>query len=226
MGVEGRSYRDILAFYYPGAAVGVTARGIQWQRLSGDAMALLTTNPSQDRAVLDSAERQLRELTARTNWPAPRNLEIYLYPDVDSFRNGTGEPGWVAARTAASRVDLQPAAILRRRGVLDETLQHELLHALVESQARADLPLWFREGIVEYLAGSTPRDGPPRIPPESDLRQTTDAARARRAYDDAARTVADLVKRYGEAAVLEWVKRGIPPEVMKTSDNQAPRKSR
>jgi stage II sporulation protein D len=226
MGVESRSYRDILAFYYPGTAVGLTARGIAWQRLGGDSMAVLTTNPLQDRTVLESAERQLRELTARTNWPTPRNLEIYLYPDLDSFRNATGEPGWVAAHTSGSRVDLQPAAILRSRGVLDETLRHELMHALVESQARGDLALWFREGIVEYLAGAVPATGPVRIPPDADLRQTTDAASARRAYDDAARTVADLVKRYGEATVLEWVRRGIPPEVMKTSDNQAPRKSK
>src|SRR5262249_44004320 len=36
LGAAGRSYRDILAFYYPGTAVGVTARGLSWQRLGGE----------------------------------------------------------------------------------------------------------------------------------------------------------------------------------------------
>jgi stage II sporulation protein D len=34
MGAEGRSYREILAFYYPGTEVGLTGRGIPWTRLS------------------------------------------------------------------------------------------------------------------------------------------------------------------------------------------------
>src|ERR1019366_4323046 len=43
MGAEGRSYRDVLAFYYPGTAVGITARGLAWQRLGGERVALWTT---------------------------------------------------------------------------------------------------------------------------------------------------------------------------------------
>jgi len=226
MGAEGRSYREILAFYYPGTEVGASAKDIPWQRLNGDNLTLLTTNPSQDGPVLALAERVLQAATARTNWPPPRNLEIYLYPDLDRFRNATGEPGWVAAHTAGTRIHLQPAAVLRSRGALESTLRHELLHVLMESQARADLPLWFREGLVEHLADPSPGTAPARIPSESDLRQTADAARARQAYADSARMVAQLAHRYGETVVLDWVKRGLPPEVTRTSSSQAPTKSK
>jgi stage II sporulation protein D len=212
MGAERRSYRDILAFYFPGTAVSVSATGIPWQRLRGDLTALLTTDPQRDSAVLAIADRQLHALLQRTGWPEPAGIEILAYPDLDTFRDATGEPGWVAAHTVGRRVHLQPAPLLRSRGALESTLRHELLHVLVESQAARDLPLWFREGLVEFLDHRPDGAGPSRIPPDSELRETSDPARARRAYDAAARAVAGLVARYGEPAVLGWVQRGLPAD--------------
>ena len=205
MGAEGRSYRDILAFYYPGTGVGVTARGLRWQRLGGENVALWTTQPERDGSVLAIAERESRRVTERTNWPLPAHVEIRVYPDLDSFRNTTGEPGWVAAFTEGRRIQLQPASMLRSHDVLEQTVRHELFHVAVESRAAAGLPLWFREGLVAYLTGP---------------------ASARRAYSEAIHAVAGLVKRYGETAVLDWVERGLPPEVKNTSTSQAPTKSK
>jgi stage II sporulation protein D len=226
MGAEGRSYRDILAFYYPGTAVGLTARGLRWQRLGGETVALWTTQPDRDGSVLEIAERESRSVTRRTNWMLPARVEIRVYPDLDSFRNATGEPGWVAAATAGRFIQLQPAGVLRSHNALEQTVRHELFHVAVESRASAGLPLWFREGIVEFLAGPVAGGGVPAWPADSDLRETADAARARRAYGEAIRAVADLVKRYGEATVLDWVARGLPPEVKNSSTSQAPTKSK
>ncbi|HTT60817.1 MAG TPA: SpoIID/LytB domain-containing protein [Bryobacteraceae bacterium] len=217
MGAEGRTDRDILAFYYPGTAVGVTARGLAWQRLGGDTVALWITQPDRDASVLDIAERESRIVTGRTGWPLPARVEIRIYPDLDSFRNATGEPGWVAAFTEGRRIQLQPAFVLRSRGVLDETVRHELFHVAVESRAAPGSPVWFREGIVEYLSGSRAGGDTGTSPAE---------ASARRAHADAARAVAGLVKHYGEAAVLGWVERGLPPEVRNSSVSQPATKSR
>jgi stage II sporulation protein D len=206
MGVEGRSYREILAFYYPGTVLGLTGSGIRWTRLGGENVTLFTTHPDRDGALLAQAERQLRELAGRIGLPAPRGIEIRLYPDVETFRNATGEPGWVAAHTVGVHIHLQTTGALR----------HELLHVLVEARAAAGLPVWFREGLVgcledPHLTRATARAGKP--PADSDLRQTADADRARRAYAEAAASVAALVDRYGEPAVLSWVSRGLPGEV-------------
>jgi len=198
MGAEGRRYREILEFYYPGTEVGLTGRGIPWTRLGGEKLTLFTTHPDHDGPVLSQAERQLRELAERTNLQAPRGIEIRLYPDVETFRNATGEPGWVAAHTVGLHIELQTSGALR----------HELTHVLVESRATAGLPVWFREGLVGYLEGA-PRVGS-RPPADSELRQTVDAARARRAYGEAVGAVADLVRRYGEGVVLGWVGKGMP----------------
>jgi stage II sporulation protein D len=204
MGAEGRGYREILANYFPGTEPGVSARGFEWTRLSGESVVLYTTRPSQDGVVLAAAELALRADLERTGWPAPRAIEVRVYPDAESFRNATGEPGWVAAYAHGARIEMQPV----RDG--EKTLRHEFFHVLIESQAAAGLPLWFREGLVEYLTAPSAHIGFTRVPSDSELRQTNDAARARRAYEDAAAAVAELGRHYGETALLRWVKSGIP----------------
>jgi stage II sporulation protein D len=132
----------------------------------------------------------------------------------------------VAASTEGRRIQLQPASVLRSHNALEQTVRHELFHVAVESRAAPGLPVWLREGIVEFLSSpEAGREAGPS-PADSDIRETTDAARARRAYGEAARAVAALVKRYGEATVLDWVARGLPPEVKNASTSQAPTKSK
>jgi len=103
---------------------------------------------------------------------------------------------------------LQPAALLRERGALDSTLHHELLHVFVEARAASGIPVWFREGLVGYL--EHPVNMGASAVPESDLRQTDDASRARRAYIAAAQKVAALIQRYGVPTVLSWLNTGLP----------------
>ena len=180
--------------------------------MRGETVTLLTTRPDRDRELLAMAERQVRQIGARTGWSAPLGIEIRVYPDTETFRNATGEPGWVAARTAGKRISMQPTAKAT-------AIRHEVLHVFVETQATASLPVWFREGLVEYLdgaanAGSSAASGAVSGPaPDADLRQTEDAARARRAYAAAARRVSGLVRRYGERNVLAWLQSGLPREV-------------
>jgi stage II sporulation protein D len=212
MGVDGRSYREILAFYYPGTAVGLTARGLAWLRFGGESITVLATQADWGRAVLADSERLARALAERTRLALPASIEIRIYPDVDTFRNATGEPGWVAARTAGARIHLQPVSVLRRRGVLDNTLRHELIHVLIEHRARPGLPVWFREGLADYFEHPAGGSASSLNPDEAGIRQREDAARARRANAEAARRVTALVNRFGEATVLSWLDRGLPPE--------------
>ena len=216
MGMEGHSYVEILAFYYPGTSLGLTGRGLRWTRLGGESLTLFTTHPDRDSAVLALAERQLRDLAQRTNLPAPRGVEIRLYPDVETFRNATGEPGWVAAHTSGVHIDLQTATAMR----------HELLHVLVEARATAGLPVWFREGLVGYLENPRAPRTAAKPPADADLQQTADASRARRAYDEATASVARLVDGYGEATVLSWLAAGLPREVRNANSTAAATKSK
>jgi stage II sporulation protein D len=200
MGLAGRSYVDILAFYYPSTAVGRTARGWSWTRIGGESISVLTTRPDQDAAVLAEAERLLEGVGRQVRRPPPRAIEIRVYPDVETFRNATAEPGSVAAYTEGRTIHLQPPAILRRRGVFERTLYHELLHVAIEEQTLPELPLWFREGLAGFLSGG--------------------------GHGDATRAVAALIRRYGEDTVLSWLRLGLPRDVTKDSASQAPTKKR
>lgn len=211
MGAAGKSWREILAFYYPGTAVGRTARGLEWTRLGGETVTLWTTQPAQDAVVLAAAERQAREIASRTGFAVPRGIELRVYPDVASFRNATGEPGWVAAHTVGRRIELQPAAVLRAKDVLESTLRHEMVHAVLEARAAPNLPLWFREGLAEYLSSGVSRGA--GAGSDDDIAQRTDEARARAANRAAGLRVSGLVQRHGLQAVLAWVRTGLPVTV-------------
>ncbi len=226
MGLEGHSYREILSFYYQGTEHGLTGRGLQWQRLGGESITLFTTRPDLDGSVLGLAERVLAEEARRLGFPRPTGVDLRIYPDVETFRNASGEPGWIAARTQGRRIQLQSIAALRRRGSLEQTVRHELLHVIIESQSAPGLPLWFREGLAGYLESTSKAGGTVRIPSDFDLRQRDDPDRARRANVAAARAVSALADRYGLSAVLGWLKTGLPTEVRNSSANQPPLKSK
>jgi hypothetical protein len=83
----------------------------------------------------------------------------------------------------------------------------------VESQAAAGLPVWLREGLVEYLAGGGKHAvGAVSEQTDGGMRQHESPAEARRAYEQAAGRIAGLIARYGEAVVVGWVRSGLPTE--------------
>jgi stage II sporulation protein D len=120
---------------------------------------VLTTQPGGDQFLVGLADGLVKATEQRTGlrWESAPRLRVY--PTVVAFRDATGEPGWVAASTRGRTIRLQPVAVLRSRGSLESTMQHELLHALVESRARAGLPLWFREGVVGFLTANQKAKG-------------------------------------------------------------------
>ncbi len=227
MGQEGWSHRDILAHYYPGTWLGLEAAGLAWETLGGERVDLLSTRPADDRPLAALADRLLREAEGRSGWRLSSRPRIAVYPSVASFRNATGEPGWVAASTRTGVIRLQPPTTLRARRALESTLRHEILHLLVEAHVDRATPLWYREGIVLHLAGAPrdPRQGsrPPGAAPrgagplDSDaldraLRRPAGSDEMRRAYAEAQARVEALVAAHGEAQILAWAESGGPPE--------------
>lgn len=223
MGTAGHSYRDILAFYYPGTSVSRLATGFHWVPMVGDGVTVLSERPDLDRAVLHRAETARRKAQARLRLDGPAGITVRVYPDLDAFRNATAEPGWVAAHTARSTIDLQPATVLNRTGALNSVLNHEMLHVILENHAASGLPVWFLEGLVEYLCNEPGSDN---ASTDADLSQRKSRAAAQHAYASAAARVSALVAHYGEATVLGWISRGLPAEVKNSSDNSAAIKSR
>jgi len=84
----------------------------------------------------------------------------------------------------------------------------------VESRARPDLPLWFREGVVLYLSqvrAAPAGDAPMSLGQlERMLSQPHSEEELRRAYAAARARVEELVGRHGLPTVLQWIERGLP----------------
>jgi stage II sporulation protein D len=219
MGEEGHSYREILAFYYPGTRLGVSAQGIPWQQLANEDVTLLTTRPDRDRSLLALATGFVHGSEESTGLVYRASPRLKIYPTVAAFRNSTGEPGWVAASTRGRTIQMQPSDVLREAGTLDSTLRHELLHMLIDSYAAPGTPLWFREGLVLYLtapntASKKSEDFADLNRLEKALRSPTSEEELRRAYAEAQGRVAQLARQHGKEALLGWVQNGLPGEVI------------
>jgi len=72
MGRDGRSYRQILEFYYPGTALGVAAQGFPWQSLAGERITVITTKPGEDRAIVAIADRLALAAEQRSRYGGTR----------------------------------------------------------------------------------------------------------------------------------------------------------
>ena len=80
-------------------------------------------------------------------------LDIRVNDSTGTFTGRTGQPPWAAAATKGNRIETQPLAILKRRGVLHTTLKHELAHVIINVISRDRAPRWLEEGFAIYLAG-------------------------------------------------------------------------
>jgi stage II sporulation protein D len=228
MAAQGYTYRQILSFYYPGTTVSVLANDVKWTKYRGVHATIFTGERGIGNRAAKITEAEIQNLQSRYNLLPPPGLAIYIYPTMDSYRNGTGEPGWVAAHTVGRRVEMQPFDTLEKHGGFGPVLRHELLHTIIEAEAKPGTPLWFREGLVEELAGnpSPLNHNEPRPARESSIAKRDDPARTRAAYNAAAERVARLRARYGTAVLLRWVKEGIPDEITRSSTSRNPANSR
>ena len=196
----GHDYRRILDFYYPGTKVGRTATGIAWRSYHAPKIDVEATQTP----PLDVLERTLREAESRLGHRLRRPARVRIYPTVASFRDDTGEPGWVAASTVGGVVSIQPL-----RSGMDTVLLHEFLHLVIQDRARVPVPRWFEEGLALYLANpSAPATSAvlveahvARAPSEFDMRQSYDASRSR---------VRRMADRHGRAVLVSWLDTGVP----------------
>jgi stage II sporulation protein D len=206
-GKAGHSYQSILAFYYPGTILGVAASGLRWSYATGERVNAFAVDPPSARELASAADDALRQAESISGFSAAKRPLIRSYPSLAIYRDATGSGGHVAATASGFIIRMQPIGILRSRGVLRSTLVHEMLHVLIDSHAHQQLPDWFREGVTLYLSATGPSGNP--------------AQGLRGDYAKAVARVRRLADRHGRSTLLNWVRLGIPPEVL--TPDAAPR---
>ena len=216
MAAEGRSTAQIIGQYFPSAKVADEATGRAWQTFSGEGFQLQSLDPA-DAAYLPELSRARAEASERSGLNASIPFTVRAFASTPAFRAATLAPGWVAAFTQGNWIATQPLRTLAARHLLAATMRHEFLHALVESQAGANAPLWLREGLVEVWADDAGReDRPPTLSynaVDAALAHSSGEVESARAHHAAAWYAARLLQRYGRQQTLEWLRSGIPAAV-------------
>jgi hypothetical protein len=161
--------------------------------------------------VLTIMENARADYLRRAGNPSgPPILDIRINESTGDFTGRTGQPWWAAAATKGNKIELQPVAILKRRGVLNQTLKHELAHVVIDLVGHDRAPRWLEEGFAIYLAGEGAMYSHPNrgllIDEELEKRLThpTSQAEMRAAYADAYLKVKEMIRNGGEASV--WKK--------------------
>lgn len=139
-------------------------------------------------------------------------LDIRFNDSTGNFTGRTGQPPWAAAATKGNRIETQPLAILKRRGVMHTTLKHELAHVIINVISRGRAPRWLEEGFAIYLAGEGEmfsryvRRGKLLTEElEKRLQSPTTQSDMRSLYAEAYMNVNAMVRNEGEASVWKRV---------------------
>ncbi|HQZ39936.1 MAG TPA: SpoIID/LytB domain-containing protein [Vicinamibacterales bacterium] len=208
---RGATTADILAFYFPTLTIGPPAPAVaDGTRAAGPGRAVVPASPpvagkaapraadvqialpaaeESERASLMSLLRRARDdVAAATGQPSPPVLRVTVHSTVESFGRATGQPWWVSGATVGSAIDLLSLAVLSRRGILEQTVRHEVAHAVLDA-ALADRPLWVREGAAIHFgraAAAGPQDVEPRgrviCPSDEEILRPLSAGAERGAY--------------------------------------------
>lgn len=215
MGAQGKSMAEILQQYFPGTMIADEETGRSWIVLADEGFTLETLEDG-DRSFLPALSKALAKAQARSGLHVSVRITVRTFGSTDAFRNVTLAPGWVSAFTEGEWIGTQPMATLAARRLLEPTMLHEFLHALVEHEAGPKAPLWLREGLVEFWSEGDNSGGSHSMPistVETELYRAKDATESETAHRAAAHYCAILLSRYGREQVIAWSRSGVPDAV-------------
>jgi stage II sporulation protein D len=223
MAAEGRTAREILEQYFPGAVAADEASGRAWASVAGRGFVLETLDAS-DAAWMPDLNRARAEAAQRSGLNVSAPITVRAFASTPAFRAATLAPGWVAAFTEGDWIGTQPLRVLAARHLLADTMRHEFLHALVEHEAGARAPLWLREGLVKVwseadgAAANTiaQKSAPPLTTDavESALAHASTESESEQAHRAAEWYAAQLLSRYGRGQAIDWLRSGVPASVV------------
>ena len=217
MAAQNQTAAEILGRYFPGAKSTDENTGRSWLTFASNGFVLESLDDA-DAGYLPALERARAVAAQRSGLNMPQPITVRAFMSTPAFRNATGAPGWVAAFTEGDWIGAQPLRTLASRHVLDSTIRHEFLHALVEQQAGPAAPLWLREGLVELWAEPDAKMAPTHAIKmealDSMLAHASSEAESEAAHRTAAFYASKVVALYGRDSVLGWLRSGLPSGVV------------
>jgi stage II sporulation protein D len=216
MAADGNSTKQILTQYFPGAQSGDEATGRTWKSFASAGFRLESLDDT-DAVYLGDLNRARKEASERSGLNGSVPITVRAFSSTTAFRDATLAPGWVAAFTEGNWIATQPLHTLATRNLLNGTLLHEFLHALVETNASSNTPLWLREGLVETWSKPESKTITPALAIEAVdemLSHAKTESNSEAAHRAAGYYAAQLLKRYGRSQVLAWLYSGLPSDAL------------
>ena len=103
------------------------------------------------REVLESLERQFRELQISLDYTPREPIAVILYT-TQQFADITQSPSWAGAiNDGKVRVPVQGLSSMTAG--LEQVLKHEMVHSFVHRIAEGRCPTWFNEGLAQMESG-------------------------------------------------------------------------
>ncbi len=206
MAMMGFSVEKILRTYFPGTQITLQSSNDPDPVASSEHFELvyLSSQELWVKQTLDTLEQWRKELGAHAQILPPR-VRVETWGAVADFIRASGEPGWVAAASDGQSIALQPIELLARKGILNQTLRHELTHLVVHRLRAKGLPEWFEEGCVLYLTRE--RIEAPAASPmtarelEAAIARPRSEAEMKAAYAQALEGVRQFAGREGDVAL-------------------------
>lgn len=180
LSAQGLDRRQVLSAYFPAVDVA---------RLPASApptVALPATSEHERARVEGMVARQAEVVARAAGEPVPADVIVRFHDSVRAYQRATGQPWWTSGATRGARIDLLPLDVLRRRGLLERTVGHELAHALT-ADVLDGRPRWVQEGVARHLAGerATVVTSGLACPADEDFTAAGSAAALGRLYDRA-----------------------------------------
>jgi tetratricopeptide (TPR) repeat protein len=165
-------------------------------------------------STLAALEVAYVELGSRfQHWPKQKT-EVILYGNRD-FKSLTNAPDW-SGGLYDSKIRIPVGGLTGMNENLRRTLYHEYAHVLIRALTRNHLPLWLNEGLAQWTAGEKSDQLELRLAQEEKLLPFDrleksfaglSETEASLAYAQSLSLTNFLVKRFGEAQIIELLHR-------------------
>jgi stage II sporulation protein D len=218
MGQMGIGFERILAHYFPGTTLGSLSGQEDTRFLSSEHFEIVFPSRQEHlaAAALETLEAQRTKLGARAD-ALPTRIRVRSWATTVDFIHAVRQPGWVAGTNDGRVIDLQPLDLLKRKGILESTLRHEMTHLVVRRLRAAGVPHWYEEGLVLFLTGEVVKGESRALDPRRGLELSLTGPRSERemraAYAQALEHVRELAGRKGEAVLWRVLERPSPQDL-------------